>query len=241
MSALDKLSLVIPTRSEERNWMTLLSDLRSLPDSTEIIIVGPDLHSTQTFESSVAVGPKVIFCNSKLGRAEQLNTGASAATGKFIWFLHGDSRVPSESISALNITLESNSKVALYYFHLRFLKDGPKLMILNEIGANLRSSLFDLPFGDQGFCIERSVFNKLGGFDEDVRYGEDHLFVWSCKKSKILISPINAVIFTSARKYQELGWLKTSLSHIFLTVFQALEVLIGRVRSSRNKFKLEPK
>lgn len=57
------------------------------------------------------------------------------------------------------------------------MNDGPLLSGLNAIGANVRSKVFGLPFGDQGFLIRKEVFTNLGGYPVDCYYGEDHLFV----------------------------------------------------------------
>ena len=51
-------------------------------------------------------------------------------------------------------------------------------MQLNAAGANLRSRWLGLPFGDQGLVLPRASFERLGGFDPALRYGEDHALVW---------------------------------------------------------------
>jgi len=65
---------------------------------------------------------------------------------------------------------------ALHYFDLVFLDDGPALTVVNTVGVWFRSHILGLR-SDQGFCLERKLFERLDGFSEDVSYGEDHLFV----------------------------------------------------------------
>ncbi|MEP6938153.1 MAG: glycosyl transferase family 2, partial [Rudaea sp.] len=85
-----------------------------------------------------------------------------------------------------------------------------------------RSRWFGLPFGDQGFVVPARSFAQLGGYDETVRYGEDHLFVWAARAGGLAVLPIGATVFTSARKYAAGGWLRTTLRHWQLTLRQAL-------------------
>ena len=47
-----------------------------------------------------------------------------------------------------------------------------------------------------------------------------HAFIWKAKKNNIPIKAVNAIIKTSARKYNERGWAKTTFEHLFLTIKQ---------------------
>jgi GT2 family glycosyltransferase len=85
------------------------------------------------------------------------------------------------------------------------------LTCLNAWGANFRSKLFGAPFGDQGLCIRRDHFRKLGGYSEIAPYGEDLLLVWKARKVGIKLNRIASTLLTSPRKYQDYGWLKLTL------------------------------
>ncbi|RPJ70307.1 MAG: DUF2064 domain-containing protein, partial [Alphaproteobacteria bacterium] len=76
----------------------------------------------------------------------------------------------------------------------------------------------------------------LGMFDENAKYGEDHLLVWRAHQRGIEVLPAFAELFTSARKYRNSGWVTTTSRHIFLTYKQALPQLLIYLRS-RNKKK----
>ena len=103
------------------------------------------------------------------------------------------------------------------YFRLKFAEDGPKQTRLNAWAANIRSRYFGLPFGDQGFIINKSVFERINGFDETVLVGEDLDFVVRLKALDIPLNELSAELITSARRYQQHGWLITSIRHIWLT------------------------
>jgi GT2 family glycosyltransferase len=114
-----------------------------------------------------------------------------------------------------------NDAAAIGYFRLRFLADGPRLTFLNAWGAHFRSRVFGLPFGDQGLLMPRRIFDALGGFDESVTAGEDHDLIWSARTRGIPLLPVDAPIFTSARKYAERGWWRTTREHLGMTRDQA--------------------
>jgi len=154
------------------------------------------------------------------GRALQMNCGAARARGTFLWFLHSDSRLTPHALDALCHSLATNP-TALHYFDLDFLKDGPRWMLANSWGCWIRSQWLGMPFGDQGLCLPRNTFQQLAGYREDVRYGEDHLLVWLARRRGIRLRCTGQTIRTSARKYQQRGWFKTTVQHVVLTIRQA--------------------
>jgi hypothetical protein len=89
-----------------------------------------------------------------------------------------------------------------------------------------------MPFGDQGLVLARSTMAALGGFDESAPYGEDHLLVWAAHRGGVPLRATGARLLTSARKYQERGWLQTTSAHVLLTYRQAWPELLKLVRRS---------
>lgn len=187
------ISVIIPLSKDEIQHKELL---KTLPNDMEIIL------SLET------------------DRASSLNDGAEKAREKYLWFLHADSRLSDNVISSLNKAIEQFPN-ALLYFDIAF-NDGNFLMRLNQWGANFRSRVLKIPFGDQGFCIRKDLFEKLGGFPQGLAYGEDHMFVRQARQQGIDIQPIGAKLYTSARKYQKHGWLKTTIMHQYMWIKQAV-------------------
>lgn len=187
------ISVIIPLAPGETEHRALVA---SLPASMEIITA------------------------SEGSRARSLNAGAARATGDFFWFLHADSRVSADGIAALERAI-ADTPEALNYFTLAF-GDTPHLrMRINAWGTNMRSRVLGVPFGDQGFCMHRDVFFRLGGFPEHVPYGEDHVWVWRARQQGVRLRNVGATISTSARRYRSEGWLKTTLRFQYLWVKQA--------------------
>lgn len=226
MAARLKLSVIIPVGPGDRSWRNLLGDLSALRADAEIILVAtpgaiPRDFRMQDYDLEIPTS----WLAAPTGRARQQNAGAAAAGGDVLWFLHADSRVPADTLAAAR---EFARSAAIGYFDLAFLDDGPRLVRLNALGARIRSRWLGLPFGDQGFILVRRVFESLGGFDESLPAGEDHALVWKARRAGVELVPLGAPLLTSARRFAERGWLRTTLRHAVLTIAQARRFARGR-------------
>ena len=203
-SPLAKLSIVIPLAANETEQHNLLADLEGC-------------------------GAEIIPCTDT-SRASSLNLGAAKSSGEWLWFLHADSRINPDNIRALEQSLKQFPS-ALHYFDLAF---DLKWLRYNATGANMRSRLFGLPFGDQGLCIKKSLFDTLDGYSEDCPYGEDLLFVWQARLAGIPLQRVPSKLLTSGRKYQQRGWLQLSLLYQWrwmkLSLGPFIKLLSQRVR-----------
>lgn len=216
-------SVVVPVGEGDCAWKELLPSLSLLEQRDEVVFVSvTDIESTfQKVDGSRAIKCPVRFVRSTPGRARQLNRGAQASTNDRIWFLHCDSKFESPALTALRNSAARNPE-CLHFFNLRFLNDGPRLILLNNLGAWIRSRVLRMPFGDQGLCIGKKDFIRLGEFREDASYGEDHLLIWRAHQFGISLSCVGAPIFTSARKYKTKGWSRTTVQHLIMTYRQAI-------------------
>jgi hypothetical protein len=219
---LDDLTIIIPVGAKENAWRSLLKDLKTLPPAAEMLVVGAEPKPAD-FEQFVAreLSCATRWLRSTAGRARQLNYGAENSTRSYLWFLHADSHVDDLALGELKRALQDRPS-AIHYFVLAFQTDGPRITRLNSWGANLRSRWFGLPFGDQGFCVAKAVFQALGKFDESSQYGEDHLLIWKAHQKGVQVAPIHAKISTSARKYRSNGWIRTTFVHLWRTARQGL-------------------
>jgi len=214
---MNKLSIVIPVGFNEICWRRLVDDLTSLDQSVEII-----LSACQPIPENLPIFNHVYWIQSEQGRAKQLNAGAKRASRQVIWFLHADTQLSDGVVEALNQFIQQ-TELSLGYFDLKFAQDGPWSTRLNAWAANLRSRYARLPFGDQGLIVRKSVFERLNGFDESVLIGEDMDFVIRAQSMGINLFPLAAALITSARRYRQYGWLKTTLKHLWLTIVLAYQ------------------
>jgi glycosyltransferase involved in cell wall biosynthesis len=208
------LSIVIPVGPKETGLELLLKDLEQFVDC-EVILVGIEKLNPTTKIKNL----KCLV--SKIGRGVQLNTGALNCTGEYIWFLHADSRLKQSAYKKLLLSLERFPE-DIHYFDLKF--SGSRKMAINEWGVKIRSDLFGMPFGDQGIAVKKEVFKKIGSFP--LNSAEDHHFIWQAKLKGHKLRNTGAKIFTSARKYEENGHIRTTLKHLYLTFKQALPYIL---------------
>lgn len=217
-----QISCIIPLSPAELKWSSLCSSLLFLPKGSEIIFVRPTRLKASEHGRLFLLKKyfRVYWVSSKKGRAAQMNAGAKLAKGKFLWFLHADSVFTPRAVKSLinNLYRFPNE---IHYFDLSFGESASGFTKLNAWGANLRSQYLGLPFGDQGLCLAKKTFEKLGGFNQACTYGEDHLFIWEAKRFGVTAQCTGEEIVSSDRKYHQQGWLKTSITHIYLTCKQA--------------------
>jgi rSAM/selenodomain-associated transferase 2 len=213
-----RLSVIVPFAPDERAGDVLLAQLAALPAGCEVMLVRAGAGPRR---SPPADGRGVVFreCLTLAGRARQMNAGAAAARGAWLWFLHADSRLTDTTLAALFAFL-AHGEDALGYFDLRF-DDGPWLARLNAWCANRRARWLGLPFGDQGLVLPAAAFVRLGGYSETAAYGEDHLLVWRARAMKLPLRRLAAPLGSSARKYAAQGWARTTWQHVRCTAAQA--------------------
>lgn len=203
--------------------MNLILDFSVVPSEVEILFVGPKKPTEKLPE-------RITWVNSPLGRGRQLNAGANATEKKYLWFLHSDSQLPLNALENLEHSFQTDPS-AIYYFNLAFTRNGPKLLAINFVGTWLRSHFLKLPYGDQGFCVRRGVFSRIGGFNEDLIQGEDDEFIWKAHLANIPVRCTGSWIRSGAQKFQENGWGKQTLKDIHLGTRQGLPNFIKLLRT----------
>jgi len=212
---IDHLSIVIPIGPGDTAWRGLVEQLSQLASRPQLLLIFADGDP-----QSADVPDYCAALPAPAGRAHQLNAGIAAADGQWLWLLHADSRLQPDTWPALRDYLSTTPR-ALGWFRLAFAADGPWLMALNALGANLRARWLGLPFGDQGFVLHRDDAARLGPFDPALAYGEDHAMVWRARHIGLPLRCVGGTLLTSARKYAEQGWLRTTARHLRLTAIQA--------------------
>src|SRR5204862_7938316 len=94
-------------------------------------------------------------------RGEQMNHGASIATGDVLVFQHADTEFTQEHLRAVETTMHDPA-VAGGAFHRKFDERHPGLMWLEKI-ARWRARRGGTLYGDQSILVRPDVFQKPGG------------------------------------------------------------------------------
>lgn len=223
------VTVIIPTLNEAGKVSAAVASARH--EEAEILVVDGGSHDG-TGDRAVASGARVLI--SPRGRALQQNSGARVAKGHVLLFLHADSRLPGNYMDAVfRSFLEAGVAAGAFSFRT----DGAGiLMKCVELLTNIRSRLFQLPYGDQGLFMPREVFASAGGFPE-TPIAED-LFLVRRLSGRGRIRTVPETLTTSARRWRRLGVVRTTLINQIILggciVGVAPEKLAGIYRATKS-------
>lgn len=199
-----EITVIIPVINEEKNLIKLFSNLVQKPEIEFIFVDGGSNDNTVNLIKKA--GFKVIL-SPILRRSYQMNLGAKKAQGKILLFLHGDTILPDNYDKVIIDTVQKNNFIA-GAFKLKIDNQKPIFRLI-EILVNWRSQYLSLPYGDQGIFIKKQIFESVKGY-QDLAIMEDFDLIKRVKKlGKIYI--VNASVITSARRWEKLGIIKTTL------------------------------
>jgi rSAM/selenodomain-associated transferase 2 len=218
-----RLSIVVPVLDEAANLARLLPDLLEREPQAEVLVV--DGGSTDDSRAVVARTPSVRWVSAPRGRARQMNTGASAAGGDALLFLHADTRLPDGAGAAILAALAEPGVVG-GRFDVRLDSRRPLLWIVGTL-MNHRSRLTGISTGDQGIFVRREIFDALGGYP-DIPLMEDVELSRRLKRRGRLVA-LRLRVVTSARKWEREGVVRTVLLMWTLRLLYTLGVSPARL------------
>jgi len=209
MSAAEPLvSVVVPVRGDALPLAALLNQLPSRSGvQTVVATSGPP---EAAYDALKTARPDVVWLESPAGRGVQLNVGAAVATGRWLWFVHADSHLPAGWFEVFE-ALERRADVAGGAFAFRLDSRAWQARWLERAVA-ARVRLFGLPYGDQGIFARRAVFASMGGF-LPIPLMEDVEFVRRLKRQGRVVHLSEGMV-TSARRWEQRGWWRQSLSNL---------------------------
>ncbi|MBF2079139.1 MAG: TIGR04283 family arsenosugar biosynthesis glycosyltransferase [Synechococcales cyanobacterium T60_A2020_003] len=201
------ISVVIPTLNEADCIEQAIASIRQHHDdpSRLDIIIADGGSGDPTVDKALGCGVRVI--QAPLGRAHQMNAGAEIATGEILLFLHADTKLPPQFATHITEVLGRPRAIA-GAFELQIDGSDRRLRWV-EWGVKWRSRLNQMPYGDQALFMRSEIFHQVGGFPP-LPILEDVEMVKRLKRiGRIYIAP--AAVRTSARRWQRLGIVRTTL------------------------------
>lgn len=142
------------------------------------------------------------------GRGGQIARGVAEVRTTWLLIVHADTWLsPGWSDAARRHMSDHPEKAG--YFRLRFRADGIAPRVV-EAGANLRSRVLGLPWGDQGLLVSRATLSEVGGVPE-IPLMED---VALARRLRGRLRPLQADALTSAAGYERDGWGRRVLSNL---------------------------
>lgn len=203
MANIPRISIIIPVLNEAQTLPHTLKKLQGIKGIEVIVVDGGSQDETVTRAQSFSV--QVI--TTAAGKARQMNAGAARATGDTILFLHGDTQLPDAFKHWVEQIL-SQPQIIAGAFELKIAAPVLALRWV-ELAVKIRSRYCQLPYGDQALFMKTQTFRDIGGFP-DLPIMEDFALVRQLqKRGKIAIAPVPVI--TSARRWQQIGILQTTL------------------------------
>jgi glycosyltransferase involved in cell wall biosynthesis len=202
----NKISIVIPTKNEEENIKSLLDSLKSQIDFFEEIIIA-DANSTDKTLETIKPFSDIFFNKLKIIEgglpAIARNKAAKLTKGNYILFIDADI-ILSENI--LKNSLDKISKKDVHLLTCNFVCNSSPLSkvlyFLNNI--LIKISKLEKPFAIGGFfLIKKSVFDNLGGFNEELMHCEDYFLSKQVNRKNFFI--LKDKVYTKDRRIKKMG------------------------------------
>jgi rSAM/selenodomain-associated transferase 2 len=197
-----QLSIIIPALNEAGCIREILRQLQPLrAQGHEVILVDGG-----SCDETVALAQPLVdqLLPAPAGRAGQMNVGAQAASGRVLWFLHADTRVPDKAAHHIIEALPHAGRWGRFDVRL----SGDKFLLrLVERMMNWRSRFTGIASGDQGIFVSRDLFESIGGYAalplmEDIELSRR-------LKSKHWPVCLRDTLTTSSRRWEHKGVLRT--------------------------------
>ncbi len=206
VSAAPALGVVIPALNAAATLGATLEALAAGREQFQLDVVVADGGSTDdTVAVAEAYGAQTIF--TPPGRGGQLAAGAAAVAGDWLLFVHADTRLENDWVSAVADFVQSpENTLRAGYFRLVLDDTAAAARRLERIVA-WRARRIGLPYGDQGLLLSREFYNALGGF-QPLPLMEDVDLVRRIGRRRLVALPATAR--TSAERYRRDGYLRRS-------------------------------
>jgi rSAM/selenodomain-associated transferase 2 len=205
------LSVIIPCLNDGEALARTLERVTAAAGVDEVVVADGGSRD-RSRETALAAGARVVV--SRPGRGIQQNRGAEAARGDILFFLHADA-IPPPGFPALVRETLADPEVAAGAFSLALDRPGRRAGIVCA-GANLRARLLALPYGDQGLFFRRETFSRAGGFPEQEIMEDFELMRKVRRLGRVAVRP--ETVTASARRWEELGYLRTTLINQYMIV-----------------------
>jgi rSAM/selenodomain-associated transferase 2 len=153
------ISVILPVLNEAETINGVIGHLRKLDCPVEVIVIDGDPAGGTIAEIR---DRDVRTAVSRRGRADQMNLGASLASGDILLFLHADTLLPAEAFGRMRTCLADEAVVG-GAFSLGI--DSPRRIFrITERYVALRTRLTRIPFGDQAIFLRREYFIRIGEY-----------------------------------------------------------------------------
>jgi glycosyltransferase involved in cell wall biosynthesis len=225
------LSIIIPTLNEEKYLPLLLKEIKKQDFSDYEIIVADAGSKDRTIEIAKSFGCKI----TKGGLPPKgRNEGAKIAQGDLFLFMDADNIFLPEKFLTNLITEFKKRNLGVASFPIY--PKGKKIdKIIYKIYNNF-VNLTQFPTAFNSVLVKKEIFEKVKGFDEEIRLAEDHYFAWQAAKYGKFGFINTEPVLTSSRRFDREGRLRTYLKYFLAGIYI---FFFGPIRSDIFKYRFE--
>ncbi|MGB3152672.1 MAG: glycosyltransferase [Maribacter sp.] len=229
------ISIIIPAHKEKHNLACRITELLSLEHSNKVeVLVALSPNSPDDFGREKCPNVTYISCTKK-GRAVQMNQASVLAKGDILVFLHADVKPPKTFLSDIDNAILQGQDAG--FFSYKFDKDS--LLLRLNASFTGKDGVFT-GGGDQCLFIKKSVFEKLGRFNEEQVLMEDFEFFKRMKKNKVPYTIVKSDLVVSARKYESNSYVRVNLSNLLLVMLFNMGCSSKKLKSLHDKLLRTP-
>jgi len=219
------LSIIIPTLNEGKYLPLLLEQIKKQNfDDLEIIVADADSED-KTVEIAKNFGCKI----TKGGLpAKGRNEGAKIAKGDIFLFMDADNIfLPENFLERLLVEFKKrNLGVASFPIYLTGKKIDPVRNNISNVVDKIVYGFYNnfvnftqIPLATNSVLVKRAVFEKVGGFDEEIKIAEDQWFALRAAKYGKYGFIKTEPVLTSSRRFEREGRLKTYLKYFLAGIY----------------------
>ncbi len=216
-----RVSVIVPCLDERSELPRTLRRLRRLMPEAELIVADGG-SADGSFEMAQHLARVV---RAPGGRGPQMNSGAAAASGDVLLFLHADARLRADPTAAIEAGLARTGCVAVY-FRQRIRARGTCYRCIEQ-AALARARFAGWMLGDLGLAVRREQFLAVGGYPAQALFEDLGISRRLRRHGGFVCCPLR--LFVSARRWQRRGVLRTTLRNWGLTVGYYLGVPVQRL------------
>ncbi len=204
-----QVSVIIPTLNAAETLTPVAEQLNAAAIVNDIVIVDAG-SSDETVAIAGTAGARIVAA--PRGRGIQLATGAEAASGDWLLFLHADCRLAPGWETAVAVFIAAPQAASRAgYFDFALDDPAPAARRLERIVA-WRCRVLALPYGDQGLLIGRDLYRTVGGFPP-LPLMEDVDLVRRLGRRRL--ARIGARCISSPKRYRREGYWFRPLRNLF--------------------------
>lgn len=197
-----RVSVVIPVWMEAAGIVSALDALQPLRAAGHEVIVVDSGSTDGTPDLARPLCDRVL--PSAPGRAVQMNTGAAAATGDVLLFLHADTQLPDDAMAWIEQALFSGRVWGRFDVRL---SGRHRMFPVIAWFMNQRSRLTGVCTGDQALFVRRDAFEALGGYCEMPLMEDVELSQRLCLVGRPFCVP--SPVVTDSRRWEQGGVWRT--------------------------------